>query len=204
MKELLNHRWHERLSNISTSWRSPQGAHQLPPPLVFIQSCVTSFSPSSFLPSHRPTFSFSFYPRYIHPTDFTPHLGKEVTHQIVKAKNKLPGPPLIKPLPICTNNAVPIVPPMPISWICLGFSLRCVESYTGFSFSAGVCDHIELRRRPVDGFSGSWLGIPLAMGVSSMEGWWPLEVPLVYGFSGAVEKDSMGAAEGRLDILGRC
>lgn len=29
------------------------------------------------------------------------------THHNVKAKNKLPGPPFIRPLPICTYNAVP-------------------------------------------------------------------------------------------------
>lgn len=53
----------------------------------------------------------------------------ECTYQIVKAKNKLPGPPFSRPRPIWTYSAVPIVPPMPMSWICLGFNFRWVLSY---------------------------------------------------------------------------
>lgn len=36
-------------------------------------------------------------------------------HHIVKARKRLPGPPLRMPLPMETYRAVPIVPPMPLA-----------------------------------------------------------------------------------------
>jgi hypothetical protein len=49
---------------------------------------------------------------------------KRETYQKVNAKNRLPGPPFKRPRPIWTYSAVPMVPPIPMSWICLGLSFR--------------------------------------------------------------------------------
>jgi hypothetical protein len=42
-----------------------------------------------------------------------PDSRRQITHHQVNARNKLAGPPFIKPFPICTYKAVPIVPPIP-------------------------------------------------------------------------------------------
>lgn len=41
------------------------------------------------------------------------HVPYMLTYHKEKAINKLPGPPSINPLPIWTNSAVPMVPPIP-------------------------------------------------------------------------------------------
>lgn len=51
------------------------------------------------------------------------------TYQMEKARNSDPGPPFNRPLPIWTYRAVPIVPPMPMSWMCLDLSRLSVWSW---------------------------------------------------------------------------
>lgn len=72
------------------------------------------------------------------------------TYQIVNARNKLPGPPLRRPLPIETYSAVPIVPPIPISWMCRAFKRR---------WTVSLVREIESREPslPYSGSSTSWL-----------------------------------------------
>lgn len=62
------------------------------------------------------------------------------TYQKEKAINKLAGPPAINPCPICTKSVVPIVPPIPINWICLAFKLRVVWSLSDSSLPSVLYD----------------------------------------------------------------
>lgn len=41
---------------------------------------------------------------------------KEMTDQMVKARNRLAGPPSARSWPIWTYNIVPIVPPIPVTY----------------------------------------------------------------------------------------
>ena len=45
--------------------------------------------------------------------------------QTTNAKNKFKGPPFANALPMDTNNARPIVAPIPNNWTCLPLKDRC-------------------------------------------------------------------------------